>query len=152
VINASAAANRPVAAIDTDLFNWEIVPGESNKELVFRNLVMLAKNYLRYDYSVIISGLIITSEEAGALQNLRRFVIDHNIVFRDCYCSASRELVAYRNRTRDKDVPEEAVLRWWELAEQDRSNVAWRLFSLDMSLDLSQLTQHVLSTIKTTQC
>jgi len=61
----------PAAAIDTDLFNWTIVPGESNKRVVYDNLCLLAESYLRYGYDVVISGLILTYEEQGALASLR---------------------------------------------------------------------------------
>ena len=143
-----AAADQRVATIDTDLFNWEIVPGEPDKALVYRNLVMLAESYLRSRYSVIISGLIISSEEAGAMQKLRRFAASRGVIFLDFYCWAAREVVVRRNRTRDKQVPEAAVLRWWEQAELDKRNVAWELITLDMSAALAPLTGQVLATVE----
>ena len=145
--SVQTTADQRVAAIDTDLFNWEIVPGEPDKALVYRNLVMLAENYLRSRYSVIISGLVISSEEAGAMQKLRRFAASRGVIFLDFYCWASREVVVQRNRARDKRVPEAAVLRWWEQAESDKPNVAWELTTLDMSAALTPLTGQVLATI-----
>ena len=146
--SVQATADQRVATIDTDLFNWEIVPGESDKALVYRNLVMLAENYLRSRYSVIISGLVISSEEAGAMQKLRRFAASRSVIFLDFYCWASRELVVQRNRARDKQVPEAAVLRWWEQAELDKPNVAWELTTLDMRAALVPLTDQVLATVE----
>lgn len=143
-----AAADQRVATIDTDLFNWEIVPGEPDKALVYRNLVMLAESYLRSRYSVIISGLILSSEEVGAMQKLRRFAASRGVIFLDFYCWASREVVVQRNRTRDKPVPEAAVLRWWEQAELDKPNVAWELTVLDMNAALALLTDQVLATVE----
>ncbi|MAG36141.1 MAG: hypothetical protein CL878_07850 [Dehalococcoidia bacterium] len=145
--SVQAAADQLVATIDSDLFNWEIVPGESDKALVYRNLVMLAENYLRGGYSVVVSGLIISSEEAGAMQKLRQFAASRGAVLLDFYCSASRDLVVQRNRTRYKQVPEAAVLRWWERAELDKPNVSWELITLDMSAELSSLTGQVLATV-----
>ena len=146
--SVQAAANQRIATIDTDLFNWEIVPGEPDKALVYRNLSMLAENYLRCRYSVIISGLILSSEEAGAMQKLRRFAASRGVIFLDFYCWASREVVVQRNRARDKQVPEAAVLHWWEQAESDKSNVAWELITLDMSAALAPLTGQVLATVE----
>ena len=146
--SVQAAAAQRVATIDTDLFNWEVVPGEPDKALVYRNLVMLAENYLRCRYSVIISGLILSSEEAGAMQKLRRFAASRGVIFLDFYCWASREVVVRRNRTRDKQVPEAAVLRWWEQAELDKPNVAWELITLDMRAALATLTHQVLATVE----
>ena len=146
--SVQAAANQRIATIDTDLFNWEIVPGEPDKALVYRNLSMLAENYLRCRYSVIISGLILSSEEAGAMQKLCRFAASRGVIFLDFYCWASREVVVQRNRTRDKQVPEAAVLHWWEQAELDKSNVAWELITLDMSAALAPLTGQVLATVE----
>ncbi len=146
--SVQAAADQLVATIDTDLFNWEIVPGEQDKALVYRNLVMLAENYLRCRYSVIISGLVISSEEAGAMQKLRRFAASRGVIFLDFYCWASREVVVQRNRTRDKQVPEAAVLRWWEQADLDKPNVAWEFTTLDMGAALALLTDQVLAAVE----
>ena len=146
--SVQATAAQRVATIDTDLFNWEIVPGEPDKALVYRNLVMLAESYLRSRYSVIISGLILSSEEAGAMQKLRRFATGRGVIFLDFYCSASREMVVQRNRTRDKQVPEATMLRWWEQAELDKPNVAWELITLDMRAVLTPLTDQVLATVE----
>ena len=146
--SVQAAANQRIATIDTDLFNWEIVPGEPDKALVYRNLVMLAESYLRSRYSVIISGLILSSEEAGTMQELLRFAASRGVIFLDFYCWASREVVVRRNRTRDKPVPEAAVLRWWEQAELDKPNVAWEFVTLDMSAALALLTSQVLATVE----
>ena len=145
--SVQATAAQRVATIDTDLFNWDIVPGEPDKALVYHNLVMLAESYLRSRYSVIISGLILSSEEAGAMQKLRRFAASRGVIFLDFYCWASREVVVRRNRTRDKPVPETAVLRWWEQAELDKPNVAWELTTLDMRVALAPLTAQVLATV-----
>ena len=146
--SVQATAAQRVATIDTDLFNWEIVPGEPDKALVYRNLVMLAESYLRSHYSVIISGLILSSEEAGAMQKLRRFATGRGVIFLDFYCWASREVVVERNRTRDKQVPEAAMLRWWKQAELDKPNVAWALITLDMRAALTPLTDQVLAAVE----
>ena len=146
--SVQATAAQRVATIDTDLFNWEIVPGEPDKALVYRNLVMLAESYLRSRYSAIISGLILSSEEEGAMQKLRRFAASRGVIFLDFHCSASREVVVQRNRTRDKQVPEATMLRWWEQAELDKPNVAWELIILDMNAALVLLTDQVLATVE----
>lgn len=62
-----------VAVIDTDIFSWQIVPGEDDKELVYENIVSLASSYLRRGHSLIVEGLIISAEERGALEELRPF-------------------------------------------------------------------------------
>lgn len=43
-----------VAVVDTDLFQWEIVPGEPDKRLVFSNVLLLAHNYLRHGYDLVL--------------------------------------------------------------------------------------------------
>ena len=146
-----SAAHQLVATIDSDLFSWEIVPGEADKTLVYGNLLMLCENYIRSGYSVVISGLIISSEEAGKMQEIRRLATSRGIIFFDFYCWAPRELVVQRNRARDKDVPEDSVIRWWALAEWDKRNVAWELKTLDMTAELAFLTSQVLASIDEAQ-
>jgi len=47
------------------------VPGESSKRVVYDNVCLLAESYLRYGYDVVLSGLILTHEEQGALASRR---------------------------------------------------------------------------------
>lgn len=60
----------PSALIDTDMFNWTTVPGQSNKRVVFDAVRSLAEVYLRNGYNVIVCGLILTNEECGGIELL----------------------------------------------------------------------------------
>ena len=81
------------------------------------------------------------------MQEIRRLATSRGIIFLDFYCWAPRELVVQRNRARDKDVLEASVIRWWELAEWDKQNVAWELKTLDMTVELAVITNRVLASI-----
>lgn len=139
-----------LAVIDTDIFSWQVVPGEPNKRLVFGNIAMLAENYLQWDRNVVISGLILTAEEAGTIERLRKFCIDKGTRFRDFYCHAPRDLVVQRNKDRNKDVPESWVRHWSNEADRDKENVSWELNDLDMRKDINNLTQEVMSVVRST--
>ncbi|WP_165977803.1 AAA family ATPase [Nonomuraea diastatica] len=140
-----------LAVVDTDMFSWQTVPGEPDKALVYRNVTTVARNYLQCRRSVIVAGLIITSEEAGAIDQLRRDAQADGVTFLDFYCWAPRSTVVERNQARRKNVPEEWVARWWHEAETDKRNVAWPLIELDMRRELPSLVHHVLDTVTAAQ-
>lgn len=79
------AAPGRAAIIDTDPFQWEIVPREPDKRLVYSNALLPAHNYLRNGYGVVLSGLIPTREEAGAMEELRGFACAHDAPFLDLH-------------------------------------------------------------------
>ena len=89
-----------IAMIDTDIFNWHIVPGEDNKQLVYQNVLSLAENYLQAYYSVIVSGFILTDEENGYIEKLASLASSNGAFFKDFYCEASLELCKERNQQR----------------------------------------------------
>lgn len=138
-----------LAVIDTDIFSWQIVPGESDKRLVFGNTVMVAGNYLAAGRCVIVCGLIISAEEAGNMRRLRQLAITHGAAFRDFYCAVPPDLAVERNHGRrgDKNLPESCVRQWWDDAERDRRNVEWELTEIDMRKDLTTLADEVLSLV-----
>ena len=136
-----------VATIDTDMFNWDTVPGESNKQVVYSNVFLLTRNYLLYGYSVVVSGLILSQEEAGAIQMLRSLASMHNFVFIDFYCDASIELCKKRNAERNKDISGEFIEHWWSVAENDYRTVA-DIRILNMDLPLSKNVDSILEEIQ----
>ncbi len=136
--------SQKVAAIDTDIFNWRIVPGEDDKEVVYENVVTLAANYLRRGYSVVIEGLIITSEEMGAISTLRELATAGGATFLDFYCHVPRRIALRRNRGRDRGVSDQMIEEWWDLAEADKKNVQWPLVELDMTVDRQRCAAQVL--------
>jgi predicted kinase len=133
-----------VAVIETDIFNWQIVPGETDKRLVYDNVLTLSANYLRAGRSVIVAGLILRSEEAGAINRLRGLAAAHRAGYHEFYSAAPRALVRARNRERLKDVPDEWVARWWKAAEADRLAMRPPLAELDMRIDVAALAEDVL--------
>lgn len=141
----------PAAAIDTDLFNWMIVPGESNKRVVYDNLCLLAESYLRYGYDVIVSGLILTHEEQGALAALRAKVGLLGGGYWDFYCHVPLDMAMRRSAERDRDVPAEWIHKWWHDAREDLSAVSWPVHELDMQRPLTVNVHEVTAVLSGTQ-
>ncbi len=135
------------AAIDTDLFNWTIVPGEDDKATVYENVVALATNYLHRGYNVIIEGLIISSEERGALDAVHQIANAEGVPVVEFYCQVPKDVALKRSSGRNKHVPSQEVEQWWDLAEADRANVRVQLVELDMTADLDVLAASVLDTV-----
>lgn len=130
---------------NTDIFSWQCVPGASDKTVVYENVGLITANYLRHGYIVILSGLILTNEEAGAIARLRTNAERDGGLFADSYCGAPIDVVADRSDGRAKKVPDEHVRQWWALAEADRSRVDWPLHQLDMRRPLSENAATVLA-------
>lgn len=141
------ALGYPTAAIDTDLFNWTIVPGEPNKRVVYDSLGLLAESYLRYDYDVVISGLILTDEEHGALASLRAKADLLGGSYWDFYCHASVDIALERHAARDRDVDAALIEKWWHLARADVACVPWKVHELDMGQPLPVNVRTVLRMI-----
>lgn len=141
------AMKYPCAVVDTDIFSWQCVPGESDKQVVYENVLLVAENYLRHGYSVIVSGLILTAEEDGAIGRLRDLAAALRHVVGDFYCAAPLEVAIDRNAARTKDVPEEHIRLWWQLAGDDRTRIAWTVHELNMERPLDENVAHVLDTV-----
>ena len=135
------------AVIDTDIFNWSIVPGEDDKAVVYENVVTLASNYLRRNYNVIIEGLIISSEEQGVLEQVRKLAAERRAVGLDFYCRVSKDVALGRNEGRGKGVEAVQIEEWWDLAEADKANVSVPLIELDMEAALGDVATKVLDTV-----
>lgn len=135
------------AVIDTDIFNWSIVPGEDDKAVVYENVVTLASNYLRRSYNVIIEGLIISSEEQGVLEQVRKLVAERRAVCVDFYCRVSKDVALGRNEGRGEGVEPVQIEEWWDLAEADKANVSVPLIELDMEAALGDVATKVLDTV-----
>ena len=50
------ALGYPTAHLDTDVLNWQFVPGEPNKYVVFNVLQQITSTYLAHGYHVVIAG------------------------------------------------------------------------------------------------
>ncbi len=135
------------AVIDTDLFNWSIVPGEDDKAVVYENVVALSSNYLRRNYNVIIEGLIVSAEEQGALEDVRKLAAERRAVVVDFYCRVSKDAALRRNERRGKGIEPEQIEDWWDLAEADKANVSVPLVELDMETELGDVATKVLDTV-----
>lgn len=138
----------PTAAVDTDVFNWQFVPGESNKAVVFENMRLVAESYLLHGYQVIVSGLILTGEEAGTMAKLRSAARADGEMYVDCYCAVPVEVAVERAEARDKMVPIERIREWWGWAEADRADVAWPLHQLDLTRPLADNVDAVLALLR----
>ena len=135
------------AWIDTDLFNWTIVPGEDDKAVVYENVVMLAENYLRRGYNVIIEGLIISSEERGMLAKVRGAARECQAVVGDFYCSVPKDEALRRNKARAKAVSAREIAKWWDLAEADRENISVAVLELNLTLSQATVAAQVLEAV-----
>ncbi len=135
------------AVIDTDLFNWSIVPGEDDKAVVYENVVSLSSNYLRRNYNVIIEGLIVSSEEQGALEQVRKLATERRAIVVDFYCRVSKGVALARHERRGEGAEPRQIEDWWELAEADKANVFVPLVELDMETELGDVATKVLDTV-----
>ena len=138
------ALSAKVAVIDTDIFNWQIVPGEDDKDVVYENVVSLASAYMKHGYSVIVEGLILTDEENGAMARLRRVAAGRGVTFADFYCSIPKEEALCRAERRERRVSSDKISAWWDLAEADKRNVDRPLCEIDMTGDVSESVAAVL--------
>lgn len=134
----------PSALIDTDMFNWETVPGESNKQVVYDAVRTLAEVYLRNGYNVIVCGLILTSEDHGGIALLASATRFYGHSFHDFYCSADLATALERSNARSRDIPEADIKRWWSAAEVDVINIPWPVHRLDMTRSIPDLVIDVL--------
>ena len=144
-----AELSTKVAVIDTDIFNWQIVPGEEDKEVVYDNTVSLATHYIGYGYSVIIEGLILTGEEGGAIARLRRIARGDRATLADFYCSVPKAEAVRRSERRERQVSRDKISAWWDLAEEDKQNVEWPLIDIDMTVEVSESVSAVLAHLTT---
>ena len=135
------------AVIGTDLFNWTIVPGEDDKAVVYENVVALARNYLHRGYNVMIEGLIISSEERGALEAVHQIAAAEDVPVVEFYCHVPKDVALKRSTERSKNVPSQTIEQWWDLAEADRASVQVQLIELDMTADLDAVATSVLDTL-----
>ena len=139
-----AALAAKVAVIDTDIFNWQIVPGEDDKDVVYENVLSLASTYMKHGYSVIVEGLILTDEERGAIARLSHLAAGRGVSFADFYCSVPKDVALCRAERRERQVSSDAISAWWERGEEDKRNVAWALVEIDMTLAVSESVAAVL--------
>ena len=135
------------AVIDTDLFNWSIVPGEDDNAVVYENVVTISSNYLRHNYNVIIEGLIVSSEEQGALEQVRKLAAERGAVVVDFYCRVSKGVALARNEQRAKGIEASQIADWWDLAEADKANASVPLIELDMEAEPGDVATKVLDTV-----
>lgn len=142
------ALGYPTAVIDTDMFNWTIVPGESNKRVVYDNVLLLAESYLRYGYDLVVSGLILSSEERGAIAALRAKaqLLGHGCW--DFCCTAPLDVTFRRHLARGRDVPVELIEKWWHEAEADRATITWPVHELDMRLPVERNVRRILDLLE----
>ena len=123
------------------------MPGEDDKAVVYENVVTLASNYLRRNYNVIIEGLIISSEEQGVLEQVRKLAAERRAVGLDFYCRVSKDVALGRNEGRGKGVEAVQIEEWWDLAEADKASVSVPLVELDMEAELEVVATKVLDAV-----
>ncbi len=147
-----ARCSSKTAVIGTDLFNWTIVPGEDDKAAVYENVVALATNYLHRGYSVIIEGLIISSEERGALEAVHQIAEAEGVPVVEFYCQVPKDVALNRSTERSKNVPSQTIEQWWDLAEADKATVNVQLVELDMTASLDTVAASVLDALMLDAC
>ena len=139
-----SALGYPSALIDTDMFNWMTVPGESNKRVVFDAVRSLAEVYIRNGYNVIVCGLILTDEDRGGVELLASASRFYGHSFDDFYCDVDLVTAVQRADARDRDIPAADIERWWAAAREDVENVPWPVHRLQMSRTITELVIDVL--------
>ena len=81
------------------------MPGESTKRVVNDNGCLLAESYLRYGYDVVLSGLILTHEEQGALASRRAKAALPGGTYWDFFRHAPLDMAVRWSAGRGRDVP-----------------------------------------------
>ncbi|OIV39314.1 hypothetical protein BIV57_00235 [Mangrovactinospora gilvigrisea] len=135
----------PCAHIDTDMFNWQTVPGEYNKRVVFDAMRSLAEVYLRNGYHVVVSGLILSSEDHGGVELLAAASRFYGHTFHDFYCGIDLGTALERAGARDREVPAENIEAWWSMAADDLARIPWNVHRLDMTRSVKALVGEVLA-------
>ena len=82
------AREHPTSRLDTDVLNWQFVPGEPNKHVVFEVLQQIIATFLAHGNHVVIAGTIPTTEVAGALAAIRTAARFHRHSYREFFCNA----------------------------------------------------------------
>lgn len=125
----------PTAHLDTDVLNWEFVPGESNKLVVFDVLQQIAGAYLSHSYNVVVSGTIPTLEEGGALAAMAAAARFNGHDYLEFFCDAPLATCLERAASRDLVIPAEDIQRWWDESRQDLASAT---AVLDMTAPIKQ--------------
>lgn len=128
------ALGYPTAHPDTDVLNWQFVPGESNKYVVFDVLQQLTAAYLGHSYHVVIAGTIPAREEAGALAAIRAAALFHGHRYGEFFCDAPLATCVERASGRGRDVRPDDIARWWHESRHDLANLTPGVTVLDLSL------------------
>lgn len=134
----------PSALIDTDMFSWTTVPGESNKRVVFEAMRSVAEIYIRNGYDVIVSGLILTDEDHGGIELLASASRFYGHSFHDFYCDVDLATAIERSNGRERNIPVADIERWWSAAKDDVKNVTWQVHRLQMARSVADLVSDVL--------
>lgn len=142
-----SALGYPTALIDTDLFNWTTVPGESNKRVVFDAVRSVAEVYIRNRYNVIVAGLILTDEERGGIELLASASRFYGHSFHDFYCDVDLATAVARSSDRDREIPAADIEWWWSAAKDDVEKVAWPIHRLQMSRPVAELVTELLGVV-----
>jgi predicted kinase len=137
------ALGYPTAHLDTDVLNWQFVPGESNKHVVFEVLQQITATYLAHGYHVVIAGTIPTMEEAGALAAISAAARSHRHGYREFFCDAPLSTCIDRASGRDRNVTPADIERWWHESRQDLATLTSDVTVLDMTLPLESNVESV---------
>lgn len=137
------ALGYPTAHLDTDVLNWQFVPGELNKYVVFDVLQQITNTYLAHGYHVVIAGTIPTNEEAGALAAVRASAEFHRHGYSEFFCDAPLATCMSRAAGRGRDVSSADVERWWQQSRDDLAALAPEVTVLDMTVPLERNVEMV---------
>ena len=132
------ALGYPAAHLDTDVLNWQFVPGEPNKYVIFNVLQQITSTYLAHRYHVVIAGTIPTSEEAGALAAIKATAAFHRHSYSEFFCDAPLATCVTRAAGRDRDVSTADIERWWHQSRDDLAALTSEVMVLDMTLPLER--------------
>lgn len=139
------ALGYPTAHLDTDVLNWQFVPGEPNKYVVFGVLQQITTAYLAHGYHVVIAGTIPSTEEAGALTAISAAAKFHRHGYIEFFCDAPVATCVSRASGRGRDVSPADIERWWHQSRFDLANLPPEVTVLDMTLPLERNVETVLT-------
>ena len=141
------ALGYPTAHLDTDVLNWQFVPGEPNKHVVFEVLQQITATYLANGYHVVIAGTIPTTEEAGALDSIRTAARFHHHGYHEFFCDAPLSTCVDRASGRVRNVTPADIERWWHESRHDLAALTSETVILDMTLPLERNVETVAGSV-----
>lgn len=106
-----------IAHLKADYFYWKVSPNDKNKHIdnnpiVYENLVDLAENYLKHEYSVIVDGLLNQIDNFKAEGKFAGLAEKYKAKYSRVYLDVDLNTARRRHLDSDFSVPIEEVEGW----------------------------------------